>query len=123
MTHPLETYLNLPWSYRLEWWQDDDASQGYYVATIDELPGCMSDGETTEQALTNLKEALELHLESMLDAKIAIPEPMQPSHYKGQIAYRTTPTKHYQMTLKAKQRGISLNQLIDEAVEKHLKTG
>ena len=35
-----------------------------YVADVPELPGCMSQGETVEQALENVKEAISLYLES-----------------------------------------------------------
>lgn len=34
------------------------------VADVPELPGCMSQGETVEQALGNVKEAISLYLES-----------------------------------------------------------
>jgi len=36
-----------------------------YFASIPELEGCVSQGETYEEALNNIKEALELYLESL----------------------------------------------------------
>jgi len=36
-----------------------------YFATIPELEGCVSQGNTYEEALQNIKEALELYLESL----------------------------------------------------------
>ena len=38
---------------------------GYFVAEIPVLPGCISQGRTKEEALANIKEAAELCLESM----------------------------------------------------------
>jgi predicted RNase H-like HicB family nuclease len=35
-----------------------------YVADVPELPGCMSQGKTIEQALKNVKEAIALYLET-----------------------------------------------------------
>ncbi len=35
-----------------------------YVADVPELPGCMSQGETVEAALENVKEAIALYLET-----------------------------------------------------------
>jgi len=35
-----------------------------YVADVPELPGCMSQGKTIEQALKNVKEAIHLYLET-----------------------------------------------------------
>lgn len=36
---------------------------GYWVAEVPSLPGCISQGETKEEALTNIKEAIELYIE------------------------------------------------------------
>jgi predicted RNase H-like HicB family nuclease len=38
--------------------QDED---GMYIATCSCFPGCISQGETEEEALKNIKEAIELH--------------------------------------------------------------
>jgi len=37
--------------------------EGGYVAYVPALPGCFSQGETKEEALKNIKEAIELYLE------------------------------------------------------------
>jgi len=36
---------------------------GYYVAEVPALPGCLSQGKTYEEAITNIKEAIEGWLE------------------------------------------------------------
>jgi len=41
-----------------------DPSYKGYVADVPELPGCMSQGKTVEQALKNVKEAITLYLEA-----------------------------------------------------------
>jgi predicted RNase H-like HicB family nuclease len=33
--------------------------------TVPLLPGCISEGDTKEEALTNIKEAIELYIESL----------------------------------------------------------
>ena len=38
--------------------EDED---GWYVVTVPSLPGCISQGKTEEEALDNIKEAIELH--------------------------------------------------------------
>ena len=43
--------------------EQDEA--GYYVAEVPALPGCLSQGKTREEALTNIKEAIEGWLEVM----------------------------------------------------------
>jgi predicted RNase H-like HicB family nuclease len=42
--------------------QDED---GYYVAEVPALPGCLSQGKDYEEALANIKEAIEGWLEVM----------------------------------------------------------
>lgn len=43
---------------------------GGYSVTIPALPGCVSQGETFEEALANIKEAAELYLEDMKESDI-----------------------------------------------------
>jgi predicted RNase H-like HicB family nuclease len=43
--------------------EQDEA--GYYVAEVPALPGCLSQGKTHKEALTNIKEAIEGWLEVM----------------------------------------------------------
>jgi len=38
---------------------------GYYVAEVPALPGCLSQGKTRKEAITNIKEAIEGWLEVM----------------------------------------------------------
>jgi predicted RNase H-like HicB family nuclease len=38
---------------------------GYYVAEVPVLPGCLSQGKTREEAIANIKEAIEGWLEVM----------------------------------------------------------
>ena len=38
---------------------------GYYTAEVPALPGCLSQGETYEEAIGNIKEAIEACLEVM----------------------------------------------------------
>ena len=48
--------------YRVLIEQDED---GVYVAEVPPLPGCMTQGSTRTEALENIKEAIELYLESL----------------------------------------------------------
>lgn len=38
--------------------------EGGYTVYVPSLPGCVSQGETKEEALANIKEAIELYLEA-----------------------------------------------------------
>ena len=48
---------------------------GYYVAEVPALPGCLSQGKTYEEAISNIKEAVEGWIEVM-EAK----NPLHPEH-------------------------------------------
>jgi len=39
------------------------AEEGGYVIYVPSLPGCISEGDSKEEALKNIKEAIELYLE------------------------------------------------------------
>jgi len=43
--------------------------EGYYVAEVPALPGCLSQGKTREEAIANIKEAIEGWLEVMESKK------------------------------------------------------
>lgn len=41
--------------------------EGGYTAFVPSLPGCVSEGDTREEATKNIKEAIELYLEADID--------------------------------------------------------
>ena len=116
MKKNLEYYAKLNWTYRFEWSDEDNC----YVASVAELPGCMSDGDTIEEAATMIKDALNSHLASMLKHGDVITEPPKPDEFKGKILYRTSPQKHYKLVKKASSEGKSLNKFLDEIIDKEI---
>ncbi len=45
----------------------EPSEEGGYTITVPSLPGCISEGESREEALQNIREAIELYLESVED--------------------------------------------------------
>ena len=43
------------------------SEEGGYTVYVPSLPGCISEGETEEEALVNIREAIELYLEPVED--------------------------------------------------------
>jgi predicted RNase H-like HicB family nuclease len=43
------------------------SDEGGYTVYVPSLPGCVSEGETVEEALKNIREAIELYLEPVED--------------------------------------------------------
>lgn len=48
---------------------------GGFLATVPELPGCMSDGETPAEALANVEDAIGCWIEAAREMGRTIPEP------------------------------------------------
>ena len=48
--------------------------EGGYTVFVPTLPGCVSQGETTEEAIANIREAIGLYLESLRERKVALPQ-------------------------------------------------
>ena len=51
----------------------EPSEDGGYTAVVPSLPGCISEGETRDEALANIKEAIELYLEPVEDDLSSIP--------------------------------------------------
>jgi predicted RNase H-like HicB family nuclease len=47
---------------------------GYWVVVCPSLPGCISQGKTKEEAIANIKEAIELYIEDLIESGEAVPE-------------------------------------------------
>jgi len=54
--------------------QDED---GNYVVQCPALPGCISEGKTREEALTNIKDAIEGYMASLKKHNEPIPPPIE----------------------------------------------
>jgi predicted RNase H-like HicB family nuclease len=54
---------------------------GGFLAMVPDLPGCMSDGDTPEAALANIRDAIAIWLEAAEDLGHAVPAP--PSGHKA----------------------------------------
>jgi len=53
----------------------DKVSDSNYCAWVPDLPGCVSTGDTREEAERNIREAIEFHLEGMREDGEPVPEP------------------------------------------------
>jgi predicted RNase H-like HicB family nuclease len=51
-----------------------NAEEGGYWVEVPSLPGCYSQGETIDEAMDNVKEAIELHIQGLKDEGQAVPK-------------------------------------------------
>ena len=47
---------------------------GFYVAECPSLPGCVSQGRTREEAITNIREAIRAYIAALEDDGLPVPE-------------------------------------------------
>jgi antitoxin HicB len=83
---------------------------GGWLITFPDLPGCMSDGETPEEAMGNGKDAVAAWLQAARESGREIPQPGElPS---GKFIARVPRSLHARLTARAKQEGVSMNALV-----------
>jgi antitoxin HicB len=111
MEKTIEYYLNLPYTIELR----GDPEDGWFVR-VRELPGCMSEGDTAEEALMMIREAMHLWLEVALEEGDAIPEPRAEEEYSGKFVVRVPRSLHRELVATADREGVSLNQYINVAL-------
>jgi predicted RNase H-like HicB family nuclease len=51
-----------------------EKADGNYSAYSPDLPGCVATGKTRDEAARNMHEAVEMHVQGMLEDKLPIPE-------------------------------------------------
>ena len=102
----VDEYLKLP--YTIELIQEDD---GTWFVKIKELPGCISVGETPDDAISMIRDAQKVWLETALEEKMVIPEPREKEDYSGNFRLRVPKYIHRKLVETAESEGVSLNTL------------
>jgi antitoxin HicB len=96
-------YMALP--YRIELIHDGDA----VVASVAELPFCISQGPTETEALARLCDAMEGWLEVSIEYGDEIPLPYAVTEQSGVTTVRLGKTLHRRLREQAERDGVSLN--------------
>jgi antitoxin HicB len=86
---------------------------GGYLIEFPDLPGCMSDGETIEEAIANGEDAKHCWIVAMREAGRLVPPPSaDPDEgYSGKWQLRAPKSLHRRLAERAKREGVSLNTL------------
>jgi len=111
MEKTIDYYLNLPYTIEMQ----RDPQEGWFVR-VKELRGCMSQGDTAEEALAMIQEAMVLWLEVALEDGLPIPEPRTEEDYSGKFVVRVPRSLHRELVENASRQGVSLNQYINVAL-------
>lgn len=84
---------------------------GGFMVEFPDLPSCMADAETVEDAIQEAEDALQSWLDTAKKFGDPIPEPDILHKYSGQWRLRVPKSLHAALTFRAKQEGVSLNML------------
>lgn len=109
MKKNINYYLGLNYDIKLRQLAEEEG--GGWFAEVPLLPGCMSDGDTIEELLDNIKDAQKCWFETNLQTGRTIPEPQEES-YSGQLRVRLPKSLHKTLSEKAREENTSLNQYI-----------
>ena len=96
--------------------------EGGWFIRVKELPGCMSQGETPEEAMEMIEDALRSWLEVELRKGSVIPEPRLKKSFSGKFVVRVPKSLHRKINDTAEQEGVSLNQWINTALAEAVGT-
>ena len=107
-------YMSLNYPVEISVIPEDEG--GGYFACIPLLHGCMTDGETVEEAYTNLQDAKREWIIDMLNRGLPINEPNMKPRFSGRFVVRVPKTLHRLLAEESEREGISLNQCVNNSL-------
>jgi antitoxin HicB len=107
----LEEYLAKPYTIRVVRDHDDDGFEGF-VASVEELPGVITEGESIEEAVAQIRDAMVGWLSVAIEDGVPIPEPRDPNAFSGRFLLRLPKSLHAELARQAEIEGVSLNQYV-----------
>ncbi|MEE9451489.1 MAG: type II toxin-antitoxin system HicB family antitoxin [Gammaproteobacteria bacterium] len=96
-----------------------EEGEGYLIEFPD-LPGCMSDGETIMEVITNGQDAIACWIKAAKEAGRNIPKPRELENQSGKWVQRVPKSLHLKLVQQAKREGVSLNTLVVSVIAEAL---
>jgi predicted RNase H-like HicB family nuclease len=106
-----DEYLALPYRIRLVPDHWEDGTEGWF-AEVEELPGCMSQGRTPDEAVERVRDAMAGWISVALEDGAAVPLPRGEDTHSGKFLVRLPRSLHAELAHKAEEEGVSLNQYV-----------
>jgi antitoxin HicB len=114
---PVEYYLELNYPVTIY-----RAEEGGFVAEIEDLPGCLTEGETLEEVNQRIDDARNDWIRVAYEDGIDIPLPRSDEEYSGKFMVRIPKYLHRRLAERARQEGISLNQYVESILSAGVAT-
>jgi predicted RNase H-like HicB family nuclease len=107
--------------YRISIARGRDAAEGHeWTAQADELPGCQAHGDTVEEAVLAIGDAIDEWIEHALADGREVPDPRTSGSYSGRLMLRMPRSLHAELSGAAERDGVSLNQFIASSLQRAL---
>jgi predicted RNase H-like HicB family nuclease len=113
----LNDYINLDYPITIY-----RAPEGGYVAEIEDLPGCISEGETSDEALERVENARQAWIEVAYEDGQEIPLPRNDQEYSGKFIVRIPRYLHRRLAELSTREGVSLNQMVEVILSAGIST-
>jgi len=113
----LEEYRKLNYRMEIEFNSEEKA----YFVNFPELPGCMADGKTPNEAVKEAVRVKNKWLEIAIKSGWSVPEPQTKYDTSGRLTVRLPKYLHKKLIEHAEQEGVSQNQLIVAYVSEGLE--
>lgn len=103
----LADYLSINYSFNVQ-----TESEGGFVIEFPDLPGCMTQVETSDEIFDAAQEIRELWIETAYEQGRPIPVPEEAPEYSGKFMTRISRSLHRDLAVAAKRENVSLNQYV-----------
>ncbi len=108
----LNSYLRLPYTIEFRREEPENGEGETWFARVVELPGCMTEADTVEEAAEMIQDAMAAWIEVALGEGRSIPMPRTAEDYSGKFVIRLPKSLHRDLVEAARRDGVSLNQWV-----------
>ena len=110
-TKPIENYLEA--NYPVTVYRNPS---GGYVAEVEDLIGCITEGESLNEVFTNIENIRRTWIEIQYEDGVDIPIPRSDQEYSGKFIVRLPKGLHRRLAEQAKREAVSLNQYVETSL-------
>ena len=90
----------------------EPSDEGGFTVYVPSLPGCISEGDTIEEALREIEYVVAESVKWMQEEGETAPKPLGLKKFKGHLTLRIPPEKHRDLAIRCAEEGVSLNRFI-----------
>ncbi len=110
MYKTVKEYIQLPYTVEIK-----KNSDNTYFASIKELPGCMTEGDSLEEAFVMIEDAKIGWISTAIEEnhEIPLPEELNNKQYSGKFGLRIPKELHKSLSVNANKNNVSLNTYVN----------